>query len=62
MFTILHFTEINGNKEYIVMTEQEITDELIDNHEIIGYELHSKHEVEGDTGVMPMDYALFPRI
>lgn len=60
MAAIIHYSAPVG--EYIVMTEDEVTDALKEKHLRPGYVVIGVHEIEfHDTGVLPLDRELHVR-
>jgi hypothetical protein len=63
--TILHFTEIDGAKEYIVLLEEDKGDlsrEDLESHLRPGYKLIGKIEADVyEHHVLPMERELYPR-
>ena len=56
-FFILYFRENNGEGEYIVLTDQNLVNDEIAEHELFGYTFHSKVEVttNNPTFMLPFE-------
>lgn len=61
MAAILHYCEINGSKEYVVITDSDATDDVIEENRILNFEFDRSYEFDSDTGLLPTDIALFPK-
>jgi hypothetical protein len=59
MAHILHYEEIKGNKEYVVITEEDDDDEIREQFEKLGFRFYKSYEIE-DIGTLPTDRALSP--
>lgn len=56
-FFILYFRENNGEGEYVVFTDENVTDDEAANHELLGYTFNSKIEVStgNPTFMLPFE-------
>jgi hypothetical protein len=46
--TILHFTEVDGSKEYVILTDEELDDEHALEYAKPSYKLERRYEAELD--------------
>jgi len=59
--TILHYTEKHGSKEYIVLSDDDLTPKDIKDYTIPGYVLNNKYEAILDKiDTLPTDRILIP--
>jgi hypothetical protein len=56
---VLHYEQIEGSHEYIVLTEDN-SSENIETCRKIGYGFYKAYEFEGDSGTLPLDRTLTP--
>jgi len=53
MAVILHYDEVEGEREYIVITDEN-TPEVRDENRKPGYQFDQAYELDGDGGRLPM--------
>jgi len=63
-FFILYFRENNGEGEYVVFTDEDLTDDQAAEHELLGYTFNSKIEVttNNPTFMLPFETTLIKNI
>lgn len=59
MSHILHYLEIKGTREYIVITDENDTKETRQDYCLSGYQFNASYEIE-KTGILPTERPLSP--
>jgi hypothetical protein len=59
MPAILHYTQADGNAEYVVITDRDDNKETRESFREPGYEFYSSYEIE-ETGTLPTERSLYP--
>jgi hypothetical protein len=57
MAAILHYNQIEGEGEYIVITEEAVAPELIEDLREHGYEFYASYDLD-DAGTLPTERSL----